>query len=150
MLPRAIPELAVAPIARVARYLPDYYLWWDGEQKEKLATPAYAYPRYSLRSLGSFLALGRDAQVDVTRTVPLERLLIITNANDGAVSNAPVASYEKAMSPVTQHIDTYEFASDLAIKHDLVTVDGENADHITEIYATLGQQLGIPGLTPTR
>jgi len=148
MLPKAIPGLAVAPIARVARYAPDYYLWWDGEKRETLASPPYAYPRYSLRSLGAFLALGRDAQLHVTRTVPLERLLVVTNANDGAVSNDPLDSYERAMAPVTEQLDTYEFPADLGYKHDVVTVDGENAASIDQLYATLGDLLGLPGLRP--
>ena len=146
MLPKAIPDLTVAPIARVARYVPDYYLWWDGAQKEALATPPYAYPRYSIRSLGALLALGRNAQVSITRTVPLERLLVITNANDGAVSNDPLDSFEQAMAPVTETIDTYEFPASLGYRHDVVTVDGENAAQIGEIYSTLGAQPNLPGL----
>ena len=147
MLPKAIPEIAVAPIARLAGHIPDIYLWWDGDKKEKLATPPYAYPRYSLRSLGAFLALGRNAQHDVTRTTPLDRLLVITNANDGAVSNDPLVGFKEHMRPVTKIVDQYEFPGAEQFKHDVVTVDGENAKHISEIYAKLASLLPLQGLS---
>jgi carboxylesterase len=147
LLPKAIPDLAVAPVGRIAGHIPDFYLWWDGEKKETLATPPYAYPRYSLRALGAFLALGRNAQVDITRTTPLDRLLIITNANDGAVNNAPLSGYESAMRPVTTQLDTYEFPSSEQLKHDIITIDGENAANIKAIYAKLASLLNLPGLS---
>ena len=147
MLPRVLPEFAVAPVARIAGHIPDYYLWWDGDKKEALATPPYAYPRYSLRALGAFLALGRNAQHDVTRTTQLERLLIITNANDGAVSNTPLVGYEDVMRPVTKQIDVYEFPSADQFKHDVVTINGENQAQIKAIYAKLASLLNLPNLS---
>ena len=146
MLPKVIPAIAVGPIARISGYIPDFYLWWDGDKKEALATPPYAYPRYSLRALGAFLALGRNAQHDVTRTTPLERLLVVTNANDGAVSNAPLTGCEDIMRPVTKQIDVYEFPSSEQIKHDIITIDGENAAQIKAIYAKLATLLNLPNL----
>ncbi len=146
MLPKVLPEFGVAPVSRITRYIPDFYLWWDGAQKEKLATPPYAYPRYSLRALGAFLALGRNAQRDVTRTTPLQRLLVITNENDGAVSNTPLNGFEDAMRPVTKQIDVYEFPSSEQIKHDIITIDGENAADIKAIYAKLASLLNLPNL----
>jgi pimeloyl-ACP methyl ester carboxylesterase len=146
MLPRVLPEFAVAPVARIAGHIPDFYLWWDGDKKEALATPPYAYPRYSLRALGAFLALGRNAQHDVTRTTQLERLLIVTNENDGAVSNTPLIGYENAMRPVTKQVDVYEFPSADQFKHDLVTLNGENQAHIKAIYAKLATLLTLPNL----
>ena len=146
MLPKVLPEFAVGPVARIAGHIPDFYLWWDGDKKEALATPPYAYPRYSLHALGAFLALGRNAQNSVTRTVPLQRLLIITNANDGAVSNAPLLGYEQVMQPVTTKLDVYEFPSSEQIKHDLITVNGENESSIQTIYAKLALLLNLPDL----
>jgi carboxylesterase len=147
MLPKAIPSFAVAPVARIAGHIPDFYLWWDGSKKEALATPAYAYPRYSLRALGAFLALGRNAQHDVTRTTPLERLLVVTNANDGAVNNTPLIGYEDAMRPVTKQMDLYEFPTGEQLKHDLITIDGENSADIQAIYAKLASLLPMPNLS---
>jgi len=147
MLPKVVPGIAVAPIARISARIPDFYLWWDGDKKESLATPPYAYPRYSLRALGAFLALGRNAQQDVTRTTPLNRLLVVTNANDGAVSNTPLSGYEAVMKPVTKQLDTYEFPANVQFKHDVVTVNGENAAEIKAIYASLAKLLNLPNLS---
>jgi hypothetical protein len=38
------------------------------------------------------------------------------------------------------------FAEDLGYRHDLVDPEGENAEQLDDIYATLGPLLGIPGL----
>ena len=43
-VPKPLPEVAVWPVARAVRLAPDAYVWWDGQQRERLATPPYAYP----------------------------------------------------------------------------------------------------------
>ena len=147
MVPKVLPETTVGPVSRLGGVLPDFYLWWDGKLKEQLATPPYAYPRYSIHSLGSLLAVGRRAQGRVDRTVPLERLLVVTNDNDGAVKNAAVARVADRLGDhATERVD-HVFPEDLGYKHDLVDPQGENAADLAAIYDTLGPLLGIPELT---
>jgi carboxylesterase len=86
MGPKVLPDSLVGPVARLGSVLPDVYLWWDGSLTEPFATPPYAYPRYSLHSLGAMLAVGRRAQGDIDGTTDLDRRLVITNDNDGALS----------------------------------------------------------------
>jgi pimeloyl-ACP methyl ester carboxylesterase len=149
MVPKVLPETTVGPVSRLGGVLPDFYLWWDETLKEQLATPPYAYPRYSIHSLGSLLAVGRRAQGRVDRTFPLERLLVVTNANDGAVKNS-------AINRVADHLDDYatervdhDFAEEVGYKHDIVDPQGENAADLETIYDTLGPLLGIPELANT-
>lgn len=146
MVPRILPEFTVGPIARWSSILPDYYLWWDGEQQEALASPPYAYPRYSLHSLGALLAVGRRAQGNVDRTQDLQRLVIVTNENDAAVSNAAVQKVADNLDDRTVTRVDHVFAEELGYRHDLVDPAGENASDLPDIYATLGPLLGIPDL----
>jgi pimeloyl-ACP methyl ester carboxylesterase len=149
MVPKVLPETTVGPVSRLGGVLPDFYLWWDGKLKEQLATPPYAYPRYSIHSLGSLLAVGRRAQGRVDRTTPLERLLVVTNANDGAVKNAAVNRVADHLGEhATDRVD-HVFAEELGYKHDIVDPQGENATDLAAIYDTLGPLLGIPELTST-
>jgi pimeloyl-ACP methyl ester carboxylesterase len=147
MVPKVLPEMTVGPVSRLGGVLPDFYLWWDGKLKEQLATPPYAYPRYSVHSLGSLLAVGRRAQGRVDRSTPLERLLVVTNDNDGAVKNAAVARVADHLGDhATERVD-HVFPKDLGYKHDIVDPQGENAADLEAIYDTLGPLLGIPELT---
>ena len=146
VVPKVLPEFAVAPVARAFRFAPDVYLWWDGALKEELADPPYAYPRYSLRSLGAFLAVGRDAQSGPPPE-SLQRLVVVTNDNDSAVSNAGVEELADAITgPQVERVEQ-EFSADLQYRHDLVDPEGENADSLVDIYPVLGPLLGLPELS---
>lgn len=154
VVPKAIPEFAVAPVARASRFIPDVYLWWDSQRKETLDDPPYAYPRFSLRSLGTFLAIGRDTQAtEPARQTPLERLVVVVNENDTAVSNAGVYDVERQLEQLlpldvegVDRID-YVFAADAGYRHDVIDPQGENADNLDQIYPTLGPLLGLDDLT---
>ena len=147
LVPKVLPEVTVGPVARLGSFLPDFYLWWDGSLKEKLSTPPYAYPRYSVHSLGSLLAVGRQAQGRIDRTVPIDRLLVVSNENDGAVSNVAIRRIADHLgSRATTRVD-HVFAEDLGYQHDVVDPLGENAADLETIYDTLGPLLGIPELT---
>lgn len=148
VVPKVLPGFTVAPVARIVRVLPDMYLWWDSGQKEALAKPPYAYPRYSLRALGSFLSLGRAVQkTDPGRTTRLDRLVVVTNANDAAVNAAGVAAIGDAVAASADSRIDHRFAAVDGFKHDLIDPQGENAEKLDQIYPTLGRLLGLPGLT---
>jgi carboxylesterase len=146
MVPKVLPEFTVGPVARIGSVLPDIYLWWDGSLKERLASPPYAYPRYSVHSLGAILAVGRRAQGSVDRTTDLERLVVVTNENDAAVSNAAVRRIAERLGAHATTRVNHVFTKDLGYRHDVVDPQGENADELPAIYATLGPLLGVPGL----
>ena len=146
VVPKVLPEFAVGPASRAFRYTPDVYLWWDGEQKEALADPPHAYPRYSLRSLGAFLAVGRAAQRPPERTTTLRRLVVVTNENDAAVSNAGVDRVAAALTVPGVERQDLVLPAALGWKHDLVDPEGENADALPAIYARLGPLLGLDDL----
>jgi carboxylesterase len=152
VVPKVVPEVLVGPLSRAFRFGPDIPLWWDGEKRESLASPPYAYPRYTLRSLGAFLAVGRAVQgADATRTQPLETLTLITNENDNAISNSGAEELADAVQEVSggSAVDRqdYVFDASLQYRHDVVDPQGENAGQIDEIYPVIGRYLGLDGLT---
>ena len=149
--PKVLPEVLVGPVSRAFRHTPDISLWWDGDKKETLDTPPYAYPRYTLRSLGAFLAVGRATQrADPQRATDLGALVVVTNENDDAVSNAGVAAMADSLDVLlvdpSDRVD-YVFSADQGFKHDVVDPEGENADRLDEIYPILGPLLGLPDLS---
>ena len=38
LVPKVLPDVTVGPVARLGSFLPDLFLWWDGDLKEQLAT----------------------------------------------------------------------------------------------------------------
>lgn len=146
VVPRTLPRATVGPVARVTRFAPDVYLWWDSAKQEQLVTPPYAYPRFSLRSLGAFLALGRAAQREPGRSGVLDRLTVVKNENDLAVSEAGVDSLGDVVGTAAAERVDHTFTENLAYRHDLVDPEGDNAAQIDGIYAVLGPLLGLPAL----
>lgn len=149
MVPKLLPNVAVAPVSRAARYLPDVYIWWDQKLRGSLMSPPYAYPRFSLRSLGVLLALGRYTQSHLTRTVPLQRLVVITTDEDIAVSKAAVYAIADHLRPLTEDFVDINFASSDGYSHDLIDPTGDNSENIRNIYRRIGPPMGIPHLAET-
>ena len=146
-VPQPLPDAAVWPYARAVRLVPDVYLWWDGQQQERLATPPYAYPRFSTRGLGAFLEIGRATRsADPERIPPLGRLTLILNENDAAVSNpAARRTAEVFRRAAAERVDKVLPAA-AGFRHDLIDPEGENAARIAEIYRELGPLLDLPDL----
>lgn len=149
VVPKVLPEQVAAPLARISRYTPDVWLWWDGDLKDAQDTPPYAYPRYSLRSLGAVLAVGRAAREGVERDTALDRLTFVTNDNDGAISNAAADDLADELAAVaTERVD-HVFEAGLGFGHDIVDPQGEDAEVTTQTYAVLGDLLDLPDLVET-
>lgn len=147
VIPKMLPSFTVGPLARATRFMPDAYVWWDSSQKERLVTPPYAYPRFSLRSLGAFLALGRVAQGEPGRSQDLDKLTVVINENDLAVSEAGVRRLADVLGAVSTEQVDYTFPAASDYRHDLVDPEGDNAAVIDEIYGVLGPLLGLPDLS---
>lgn len=147
IVPKALPELAVGPASRAFRYLPDIYWWWDGDKKGALADPPYAYPRFSFRSMGAFLAVGRAAQAEQPRQTELNELVVVTNQNDRAVSNAGVEALAQDLAPTAQRRTDQVFLAEKGYGHDLIDPQGEDAENLPDIYPVLGPLLGLTELT---
>lgn len=148
--PRVLPTATVAPVARLSRLIPDVYLWWDGDLQAQLADPPYAYPRYSLRSIGAFLAVGRAARdSDPGRTTPLQRLVVVSNPGDLAVSNVGVALLgdHLAAQLATDGVHLpHRIAAEAGFGHDLIDPEGENGAVIATVYGELEPLLGLDTL----
>ena len=124
---------------------PDGYVWWDNAQRERLATPPYAYPGFSTRGLGAFLEVARAVDApDPDRR--LSRLTLVLNENDAAVSNPAARRTAAGLGRVAEQRVDHVFPAAAGLKHDLIDPEGENAGRIREIYAALGPLLDLPDL----
>ncbi|MGB5953111.1 MAG: alpha/beta fold hydrolase [Ornithinimicrobium sp.] len=147
IVPKALPEVTVGPASRAFRYLPDIYVWWDRDKKASLDEPPYAYPRFSFRSMGAFLAVGRAAQANQPRETEMKELVVITNQNDGAVSNVGVHAMVAKLDPRAARRTTHVFLESQGYGHDLIDPQGEDAQQLPEVYPVLGPLLGLHDLS---
>ena len=144
--PALTPVWATKPIYTLTPVLPTIWLWWNPAKKEQQKAPEMAYPRYTARSLGDFLAIGASLTYGKAKRVgKLARVAIITNEADIAVRNdIALAVLEKQLRPLSRQWDEYSIPGELGWKHDLIDPLGENVGHSVEIYRMILPMYGLP------
>ncbi len=124
----AIPTLLTAPVMNAVITLPDVFVWWDAEAKERDGN-YYTYPKYSKHALAQIMRLGFSVQVDADQTPPSAgRIFVITNANDDSVNNELTAKVAESWRQQGAKLVTYEFPMDLALPHDLIDANKPHAN----------------------
>ena len=78
--------------------------------------------------------------------MPIDRLLVVSNENDSAVSNVAIRRIADHLGSEATTRWSHDCAEDLGYAHDVVDPQGENAADLEAIYDTLGPLLGIPEL----
>lgn len=145
--PTPLPEWATKPIYQLTPALPPIWMWWNPAKKEEQKAPEMAYPRYTMRSLGDFLAIGASlSHGDPRRTGKLGRVVIITNEADLGVRNDIALSVlRRELKPLSAAWIEHSIPGRYGWKHDLIDPLGENVGHSAEIYRVL---LPMYGLAP--
>ena len=126
-----VPTALNRPFAQIADDIPNIWLWWDPTKKQDNPfSQSYQYPRYPLHAMAEYLRLGFAAEHDAKENPPgVNRLIVITNANDKSINNGIVAQFEELWQ---QHgaelVSSYQFEKDLGPPHDLITPTREDGN----------------------
>lgn len=142
MLPSGYPPWVVRPLSRASSALPDTYTWWSEKQQ---AEPGPAYPRYSRHGITSYLMTVERAKADgADGATPVDaEVVVITNRSDQFLDTEyPVQVIEPLISEKGSLRRVIVPASE-GLGHDLVAVDGENADRIDVAYRYLSEAIGL-------
>ena len=134
-----IPRLLNRPLTNLVLQAPDFFQWWDPINKENNPNSApYSYTRYPTHALFENMRLGFVAEENAKRIKPAAgAILTITNANDGSVNNAVVTEFEQMWREHgEQFLQTFQFAKELELPHDLITVGRPDGD-IDLVYPKL-------------
>lgn len=109
-------------VARLTNALPNAFIWWDAKRKQDLLGPRHVYPRFSTRSIGATLELGRAAREHAQEAAPACRSLsMVTVGGDMAVDNGLCAEIVKEWRRHgVRDVTTYEFPAALHLNHDVV------------------------------
>jgi len=126
-----IPAIINRPLTQIVDNIPNIWMWWDPKTKEDNPfSQSYQYPRYPLHALAEYMRLGFAAQRDARDNKPgVNRIVIITNANDESVNNTIIAQFvETWREHGEDYMDTFEFEKNLNLPHDLITPTREDGN----------------------
>jgi len=66
---RPIPGPVLTAMSEAAKVLPNFYVWWDGQQKDSLGPP-YGYPRFATHAYAALFDCGRELTRAASPTRP--------------------------------------------------------------------------------
>ena len=141
------PVALIDGISAVLTRAPNFYCWWNEKEKEAMAGPSYAYPRFGTRCIAGTIELSRDVR-DHLASHPLRasRIAILTSACDtGANSEQTNQLAAQWKQKNLGRVSIYEFPKALGVPHDMI--DPNQPDAKTQI--TYPKILEILHVNPT-
>ena len=128
---KPIPGPVLSAMSRAAYVLPNFYMWWNSEQKDRLGPP-YGYPRFATHAYAALFKTGRRVQRDARTAAPKTKdITVITNAAEPRLDNRFTYRLVEAWRKHGAHIETFEFPASLNLPHDLI--DPGNANQNTKV-----------------
>ncbi len=132
-----IPDPLTPLAVRLARVLPNRFLWWDATLRAEAPGPPHAYPRFSTRALAETLRLGLALQQQARHSKPAAAaILALLNPADRSVSNTLTRTLlQQWQERGKQSLYLYEFDPTLDLPHDLI--DPAQPDQQVEVVYPL-------------
>jgi pimeloyl-ACP methyl ester carboxylesterase len=128
---KPIPGPVLSVASRLAPRLPNFYMWWDSTQKERLGPP-YGYPRFATHAYAALFDVGRVLVSSARAAAPKSgSTVVITNAAEPRLDNRYTYRLIASWRARGAVIDTYEFPVSAHLPHDLI--DPGNAAQNTEL-----------------
>jgi carboxylesterase len=117
---KPVPGPVMNALSRVASRFPNFYMWWNNDEKDRLGPP-YGYPRFATHAYAALFEVGRRLVASARRSAPKARsLAVVTNAAEPRLDNRftydLIASWRRHGAAV----ETYEFAASERLPHDLI------------------------------
>ena len=133
---RPIPAPVLTAMSLAAERLPNFYMWWDRDQKEKLG-PQYGYPRLSTRAYAALFECGRRLTSAARREPPKARsIAVITNAAEPRLDNRFTYRLMESWRGHGTEVEAFEFPKSDGLPHDLID-PGSAAQRTDYVYPIL-------------
>jgi len=129
---RPIPGPVLAAASRLANVLPNFYIWWNSQLKEKIGPP-HGYPRFSTHAYAALFEAGRRLFSDARRAAPKSgHIAVITNAAEPRLDNRFTYQLIDLWRRHGANVETFEFPLSDGLPHDLIDPVG-NPPRVTEM-----------------
>jgi len=126
---KPIPGPVLSAMSRMAYVLPNFYMWWNPELKDRLG-PTYGYPRFATHAYAALFRTGMRVRRDARANAPKTRdITVITNAAEPRLDNRFTYRLVEAWRKHGAQVKTFEFPASDALPHDLI--DPGNANQNT-------------------
>ena len=127
---RPIPGPALTALSTTAKVLPNFYMWWNNELKDKLGPP-YGYPRFSTHAYAALFECGRQLVRSARAAAPRARsIAVITNAGEPRLDNRFTYRLIESWRRHGANVESFEFPAVDQLTHDLI--DPGNAAQKTD------------------
>ncbi len=135
---KPIPGPALTAMSLGAERLPNFYMWWNRNLKEKLGPP-YGYPRFSTHAYAALFECGRR----LTRSARLQApragsIAVITNAAEPRLDNRFTYRLVDSWRAHGTQVETFEFPKSDGLPHDLID-PGSAAPRTGYVYPTIAR-----------
>lgn len=130
---RPIPGPVLTAMSGAAKVLPNFYMWWNGELKDRIGPP-YGYPRFATHAYAALFDCGRELVTSARRSPPRAReIAVVTNAAEPRLDNRFTYRLIESWRRHGAHVETFEFARSDGLTHDLID-PGNAAQRIDYVY----------------
>ena len=127
---RPIPGPALTAVSTTAKVLPNFYMWWNNELKDKLGPP-YGYPRFSTHAYAALFECGRQLVRSARAAAPRARsIAVITNAGEPRLDNRFTYRLIESWRRHGASVESFQFPAADQLTHDLI--DPGNAAQKTD------------------
>jgi pimeloyl-ACP methyl ester carboxylesterase len=117
---KPIPGPALTGLTVLAQVLPNFYIWWDGQMKDRIGPP-HGYPRFSTRAYGALFETGAGVLKAARATAPkAAHIVVITNAAEPRLDNRFTNGLVKSWRAHGADVTTFEFPASDHLPHDLI------------------------------
>ena len=128
---KPIPGPVLSVASRLAPRLPNFYMWWNNDLKDRIGPP-YGYPRFSTHAYAALFEVGRLLVKSARTSAPRSRsTAVITNAAEPRLDNRFTYRLIESWRARGAAIETYEFPVTDHLPHDLI--DPGNAEQNTAL-----------------
>lgn len=126
---KPIPGPVLDAMSRIAKVVPNFYVWWNGQTKDRLGPP-YGYPRFSTHAYAALFDTGRLLVTSARKSAPKTlSTVVVTNAAEPRLDNRFTYRLIESWRRRGATIETYEFPESEHLPHDLI--DPGNAQQNT-------------------
>jgi acetyl esterase/lipase len=133
---KPIPGPVMTAMSVAAKRLPNFYMWWNDDLKDRLGPP-YGYPRFSTHAYAALFDCGRQLVRSARRTKPRARsIAVVTNAAEPRLDNRFTYRLIDAWRAHGAGVETFEFPSSDGLTHDLID-PGNAAQRVDYVYPIL-------------
>src|SRR5579871_5000267 len=117
---KPLPGPALAALSGAAAVLPNFYIWWDLKQKDRMGPP-HSYPRFATHAYVALFRTSRELTSLASRSAPRAKTIaVITNAGEPHLENRFTRGLVERWRQHGASVETFEFAAHERLPHDLI------------------------------